>query len=440
MCGALLGSARVDKPNSLWTPTAGTIAMITKCYRQLKNYLYRPDASSDVALVCSVIFYTFESIIGDSEKAIWHLDRGLILLKQSQVEPKSSNDPLIQQLSSLFQRLDVQASSFDDRRIPVLTLASLLETKGLVSVVPDTFVNVTQAEDVLMKLQNWTLHHLVLNFWHKGKSLEESPPHLLHERQVLSQQFEKYGLVLATLARFLKQSDAYTRKGNELLQLQQLQRLLLLQVHFHSFHYMIKGNNPDSTTKGTLASDNVKKVSSSSGPFALGSTKSSLGQTEIKAENGDDNLKAALTSMTTFLSLSSSTEPQSSSPVSTTISPLQRSYTLSTHLIAGLYYVCLKTTSPSIFTEAFTLFSHPSLQNSRDGLWDCQTAAYVVEKLVKMKNKGSKTHNQVDCSNVPAELKSISIPISKLEDYGPGIIDTQGGVVEAAKKFSTLSV
>ena len=76
LCGEFGGSDRDEVG-------ARTMAMISKCHRQLKNYLDRPDAATEVALVCSVIFYTFEALLVDSRRAIWHLDRGLMLLKQS---------------------------------------------------------------------------------------------------------------------------------------------------------------------------------------------------------------------------------------------------------------------------------------------------------------------------------------------------------------------
>ena len=54
-----------------------TMTMVSKCYGQLTNYLARSDSTPDVALMCSVIFYSIESLLCDTKQAMSHLDSGL---------------------------------------------------------------------------------------------------------------------------------------------------------------------------------------------------------------------------------------------------------------------------------------------------------------------------------------------------------------------------
>ncbi len=338
-----------------------TITMVGKCYGQLKNYLARSDASPDVALICSVIFYSLESLLGDTRQAISHLDSGLRLLKRTQSEGNGAADPLLVHLTSLFERLDIQASSYDDCRLPALVLVSPQETRGALSVVPDSFQDLDHAERILAKLQNWTLHQLILHVEHKGKSSEELPQGLLHERAVLRQQFEKYHQTLRGLDRTpahspLNVPESSTQEDGWQLRLR-LQQFLLLQISFHIFHNLIEENIP-------ISAD------------ATGHT-----------DNDEDTLRTALSKVLTLLSLASNAASRSASASYPLPLPSQRAYTLSTFLIGTLYFLCMKTTNQEILATACRLFSHPLIKNSRDGLWDSQHAELVLKNVMEIRDR-----------------------------------------------------
>ncbi|OAL24575.1 hypothetical protein AYO22_05364 [Fonsecaea multimorphosa] len=345
------------KPNS----NVETMTMVSKCYGQLKNYLARSDALPDVALVCSVIFYSLESLLGDSRQALSHLDSGLRLLKRTQSEAKWADDPLLLHLTHLFEHLDVQASCYDDLRLPVLELVSPQETRGALSVVPDSFRNLGHAERVLVRLQNWTLRQLISHVQHKGKTSTEFPQDLWDERVVLRQQYEKYRRTLSLLDSNPGNSPVSTpgtdsQKNTRKLQLQQF---LLLQISFHIFYNLIEENVP---------------IAADAAGYAI---------------NDEDMLSTALSEVLDLLSLASNSVSHSASASFPLASPSQRTYTLYTFLIGTLYFLCLKTTNQEILTTAYRLFSHPLLQNSRDGLWDSSLVEMVVKNVMKIRDRDS---------------------------------------------------
>ncbi|EXJ61452.1 uncharacterized protein A1O5_11768 [Cladophialophora psammophila CBS 110553] len=352
------GSFSVNGKDKL-SSNVEAMTLVSKCYGQLKNYLARSDASPEVALICSVIFYSLESLLGDTRQAISHLDSGLRLLKRTQSEAKRPADQLLVHLTSLFERLDIQASSYDDLRLPVLELVSHQEARGEVSVVPDSFRNLDEAERILAKLQNWSLRQLILHVEHKGKSPGEFPEGLWHERVVLRQQYEKYLQTLNRLGNTPANSPLNVPESSTQEERRQLQRqqFLLLQISFHTFYSLVEENVP-------LSAD------------AAGYT-----------VNNEDILSTALSKVMTLLSLASNSASHSASASFPLASPSQRTYTLSTFLVGTLYFLCLKTTNPEILTTACRLFSHPLLKNSRDGLWDSRLAELVIKNVMEIRDR-----------------------------------------------------
>ena len=412
LCGELVGiETDAPAPYAATQPVANlkTMGMISRCHRQLKNYLSRTDAAPDVALACSVIFYTFESLLGESQRAIWHLDQGLILLRKCQLDKSfDPDDALIPHLSTLLQHLDLQASCFDDRRPPVLKLATDAETKGHVDIVPDTFTNLSQAEAVLTKLQNWVLHHLVDYVHYRGASVEDLPSESIVERLVLAGQFQKFGTVLD---RFSSYESMVSSTSNQMRQedhrQQRTQRILLLRINLHTFSYLTKENIPLLTAD---AREMARKVMGR----LPGYRSANLTQLVLVGVNSEIDLESALAAMETLLS-QRAPGPLGASQDACAASP-PRTYTLSTHLIGTLYFLSLKTTNIQILNKAISLFSHPQLRYARDGLWDARTAGFLVANLVRVRQNGYVTEGH--------DASDILMHVCK-QDMGPNIAELQ---------------
>ncbi|ETI26628.1 hypothetical protein G647_10389 [Cladophialophora carrionii CBS 160.54] len=415
LCGELAGTEyETPTPSTSLAPVANvkTMAVISRCHRQLRNYLARPDASPDVALVCSLIFYTFESLLGESQRAIWHLDQGLILLRKCQLDHSlASDDPLIPHLSTLLHHLDLQASCFDDRRPPLLRLATDAETKGHLDIVPDTFLDLTHAEAVLTKIQNWALHHLVNCVHYRGAGVEELPSESFVERLVLAAQLQKFETVLDRFA-YHGSSISHTATHNqrEDRRQQRTQRLLLLRVNLHTFTYLVKENLPLLTAD---ASDMAKKVMA----LLPGYSGRPLPQIVLSGGDTETDLESALASIEALLSQTwPLPDSAATGPETTTSATPARTYTLSTHLIAAIYFLSLKTTNRQILEKATALFSHPQLRHARDGLWDARTAAFLVKNLVRVRQNGDVTEGS-DASDILMHIaeQDIGVDIAQLQ-------------------------
>lgn len=328
---------------------------VAKCHRQLRLYLRSPDASPETALICSILFYAFESLMGDCTSAMQHLNNGITLLKQYQStksapesNPGSSRgsptspppttegagDDIMPHLASIFARLDIHASTFDDERMPILTLVSPEELAGTVHVVPTQFSSIDEGEVVLTRLQNWLMHHIIAHVAHKHKPLGEFPQPLLRERFIIYQQFERFFFALNML---------FSSFPPEIPP-----RALLLRIQARMYYAILAENIPYEPQKGPGL-----------GPFGYAPP----------SAMSNDSLRSTLADIQAFLSLDG-------------LEDTSRNFTLSSQLIAILYFLCLKTVDPVNRETAFALLQHPRLP-AKDGLWETGKAISIIRTLME---------------------------------------------------------
>ena len=110
----------------------------------------------EVALICCVLFNSFETLHGNHDQALVHLQNGLKMLQewkakrtQTMVPPEPSS--IHYELSQVFSRLNVQARSLLDPELPAFH--NLTETVYS-NTVPDTFADLNQARDFLYAIYN----------------------------------------------------------------------------------------------------------------------------------------------------------------------------------------------------------------------------------------------------------------------------------------------
>lgn len=432
---------------------ARSLSLVARSHRHLRNYLFRPDAAPEVALICSIIFYAFESLLGEPERAIEHLDHGLRLLKESLTEfaLNNSNYGLQKHLITLYQRLDIQASSFNDMRRPFLTLCTSAERAGSISIVPTFFHDLHHAEEVLTKLENWTLHHIIEHVDLKGYPWAEFPQSILNERRVLATQFDRYGYALERLG---------TLKGMELQwanpveQQEQMAPFLFLRTHYLLFHSVMYENLPNPLRHSTTWQSD--KGGQTQAHFPL------------FPSDPNDNLRLALSDVLrlSWIKTGNLLQP-TGKPIGYTATPLssgqsslhRRTFTLSSQIVAALYFTCLKTTDPEILSRAREALS---AIHGRDGLWDAELVSFIVEELAQshhssqhsassgtspMSDVGSQ-HSEGPCNlssfdsiyqtgqfcEVVQEGQESSSQVSettlgtRLEDIGAGVIDAGDGL------------
>ena len=149
-----------------------TTEVYTKAIKALRNYLGRqgnPDRA--VVLMCSAVFFAFELVRGERSTALRHLRNGLEILNQWHQDQGLASDcggsaEMRDELVAVFARLDLQASAFDDRRLPVLELhddenETAPSTLGNARAPP--FATSQQAQLCLFPLLHKTLRFLVQN-------------------------------------------------------------------------------------------------------------------------------------------------------------------------------------------------------------------------------------------------------------------------------------
>jgi len=116
------------------------------------------------ALICCVLFYGFESALGNSKAAMRHLGSGLSLWAAHYSKAAANRDGCLDEISDVLARLDMQASFFDDSRVPTLPLVSANQrVLGLRICPAQAFSGLADAQRELVKLQNWLLRFLLEN-------------------------------------------------------------------------------------------------------------------------------------------------------------------------------------------------------------------------------------------------------------------------------------
>ncbi|KAF7548855.1 hypothetical protein G7Z17_g6796 [Cylindrodendrum hubeiense] len=179
--------------DSAGTEVAGpeTLHQYGRALRALQKRLATPsNDASRVALICCVLFYCFESTVGNAEAAVRHLQNGLQVLASCQeMQGEKGLDGLgdLKSLSGILARLDLQASLFDDGRMPFLTLTSGNEREyGLTDLSGDQPLSSLQdAQMALDKLLNWLIRLLLNSASYKSEELQNIPPHFLEDKRCL---------------------------------------------------------------------------------------------------------------------------------------------------------------------------------------------------------------------------------------------------------------
>ncbi|KAL4886076.1 hypothetical protein BJY04DRAFT_213614 [Aspergillus karnatakaensis] len=314
-------------------PSASDAAMqrIARCHRQLRLYLRSPNATPDTPLICSILFYAFEILIGDCNSATKHLNNGLTLFKQCR-DTWDPNDELLPYLNSFFAQLDVHCSTFDDSRTPVLSLVSADETSGIAPVVPAELTSLDQAQTVLTKLQNWLMHHVITHLPHKGRPMNELPSDILHERFVLYQQYQRFLFGLEFLLPTLPSDSAH--------------RGLIIRIQARMYHAVLLENIPEPSAGPGLP------------PTFRASTPTHW---------PSDSLQATLADIESLLTIDTAST--------------RRSFTLCSQLVAILYFVGLKTDNPRSRDMAISLLQHPQMP-PKDGLWDARKAVTIIQTMM----------------------------------------------------------
>ena len=314
-----------------------TLVNYEKALRMLQRRMRTPSTDSTrAALICSIIFYCFEATLGNSRAATAHLQGGLNLLS-SLHEKETTPLPDLDSVTLEFERLDLQALLFYDQSVPFLEPPKFLHPVSKPSTPHFHRISDAYRAMVTLMYRGWTV--IFDNMDHKNKSLSEIPLPALLEKQAIRNAFQDWKTRFEDLHTRLSDAEA---KGYG---------AQILLVHWHL---------------STLLLDGIL-------PY------------DADSWSASPNLRAAelLSLIENILQLEPSSSP--SSPRSSPSHPSQRTVSSEMGVVAPLFALTLKCADQAICDRAFELLRSTK---RREGLWDAEHMASLIEKLREMRETG----------------------------------------------------
>lgn len=320
------------------TLRSNILAQYGKALRVLGKRVEKQSAEATrTALICCVLFYCFESTLGNSGAAMHHLNGGLNLISQYGQPRGHEEDDDIKTLSSVFERLDLQATMFNDDRQPVLNLTSDWDRGGLITdgSVRMAFSRLDHAYDSLVKLQNRLFRFLTNSTALKGYDEELIPTGVLKEKQRLMSQFSEWRSKFDDFSH-RPEHDSRTTSGMQVLLIHWSVSRMLLEAEY-PFNETVFGAAPNIEAEEVigLASDVLKAT-------------------------GERNASAEA----------------AKSP--------RRNFSSETGVIAPLFILAMKCSDKSVCDRATELLS---VSQRREGLYDSQTMAAIVHQFRDAREK-----------------------------------------------------
>ncbi|KAJ4127835.1 hypothetical protein NW768_008113 [Fusarium equiseti] len=343
-----------------------TLTHYGKAIRTIRKRLAQPTSdTTKVALVCCIIFYCCETALGDWDAALQHLSNGLELLKGYFRSSSALKDESIDELASIFERLDMQASFFQDDRVPLL---SLLDWKGYVKAVPERgFFNAQEAHESLVKLQSWLYSFVNRHVDLHEASVDLLSTDILDEKDALVQAYNRWSHAFDDL-QLVKQDNG-----------QDMYALRVLLIHFHICQMILESKFPvNELVFGASPNPTAHKIL---------------------------DLAETLLDYTTKLN---------SSPSATQIP--RRNFSLESGVVAPLFALALKCSDESVATRAAQMLSS---SQRREGLYDAQTMAQILTQLRISRDGEPRIKEEAQSDNEIASALEYHIPGS----YEGGGID-----------------
>ncbi|GAW10912.1 hypothetical protein ANO14919_002490 [Xylariales sp. No.14919] len=310
--------------------------------------------SAVVPLICSVLFFCFENTQGNTEAALQHLDSGIAILARQKgrdrLVPENPDHECLELLEQMLTRLDLQASMFDDARLPLTRLTSIVESKTSAF---DTFKTIDNAQSELTKLQNRMMRFLISNNSFKFWPEQNLPEGVKLEKQAIDEAYTEWN---ENFDRFVRgqsstpgeRGDCHSSSDNskmihgeewssdQVRGLAQDPAIAILRIHYHISRLLLAASLPYDTSvfcgpSGSPHYHTLKKVLDliESSPQAHGAGSRSIG--------------------------------------------------VETGIIAPLFLVVMKCTDPTIFGRAFNLLS--AISGRREGMFSSRVLIEIATRV-----------------------------------------------------------
>ncbi|XEV03220.1 hypothetical protein FSHL1_008507 [Fusarium sambucinum] len=349
-----------------------------KAIRTIRRRLAQPSPdTTKVALICCIIFYCCETTLGNPDSAQQHLSNGLELLKSMSRHPTEMEKDEIKELKTIFERLDMQASFFQDDRVPTLSLSDWETHKAdYDALVPKSgFSTLQEANESLVKLQSWLYSFVNKNADIHDAGIDLLSSVVLDEKAALVTAYSSWRYAFEN-SQLMDKYDDHTMYGY---------RFLL--VHFCICQMIVESKFPV----------NEEVFGASPNPAA----------------------HQILDMAETLLDY---TAKLNSSP-SATQTP-RRNFSLESGVVAPLFALALKCSDESVVARAAQMLSK---SQRREGLYDAQSMAMILTHLRRSREKEKK---------VDAEIEGTNIATNALEYHIPG--GYEGGGID--KLLASMSI
>ena len=329
-----------------------------KALRALRKRVEEPSPEATrAALICCVLFYCFESTLGNNEAAMYHLQGGLNLMAhhrgKTDVHGAYRDSPEMETLSAVFERLDLQASMFDDGRQPTLSLAQGTPASDVLEESMSPFLQAEHAYDSLIKLHNW-LFQFLAKYGAFGNTREESiPPAVLQGKRHLKGQLNRWKSRFEEFSRRSEQNTQTTCAIQVLLILWRVS-CMLLDASFPA-NESIFGASPNSEAREVID---------------------------------------------LAISVLEATRERNAS--ATMIKSPRRSFSSETGVVAPLFILAMKCSDEWVCGRAVELLS---ASQRREGLYDSQAMAAIVQQFRAAREERLAMGNEdQQATNLPLEI------------------------------------
>ncbi|KAI1275238.1 hypothetical protein F5Y07DRAFT_185296 [Xylaria sp. FL0933] len=332
---------------------ADAIVHYSRAMRSLRKYMSvsidnRTEMPAIIPLVCSILFCCFENSQGNTEAALRHLSSGVSILAR-QKERRSFNHHEVRDhehldlLEHMLARLDLQASMFDDARLPLMKQDPTIKTEASS---PDTFKTIDDAQRELTSLQSKKLQFLIYNETLKFWTEQDLPNEVKLEKQTIeaasTDWYEKLDRSVQdqTISPENSNSPETSRSENGFAaqshKCAQDPAITILHIHYHVFRLLLSASLPYN-------------------PSVFGASPGT----------------AHYNTLNTILDLMEST-PQARGAGS-------RSLGAETGIVAPLFLLIMKCTDPAIFERALNLLL--AISGRREGMFDSRVLAEIAMRF-----------------------------------------------------------
>jgi hypothetical protein len=283
-------------------------------------------------LTCCVLFICLENLRGDYDAALLHLEKGLEILKEWRTQEVTSDEREARDvITKVFQRLDMQATTFLDSRKPRCNASQMDGALKRQENKPMVIVNLQQARTTLEVLVSKLFYIITTKSNPEHPSWSEQNEYLPARKSLL------HGLNIE-FSGWKSAFDVFSLQESRKWQREELRLSVLLALHHHTTSLMLD-IRLDTDTKGIYR----------------GTPK------DAEWESVNDICESMINSL-------SATKPSFSADIG---------------LIAPLYFTAMQANNLRICQRSIDLLYQVKW---KEGFWDAGTAARIAEKIL---------HNQI---------------------------------------------